>query len=100
MTRRARIPIHLLLIVAIFCTVAVCLKSDDATWAGIVSSDPDLELVAFEPTSFLDGENYEALEFGDLFSGHKWMPRLYLLSHLLSFSQISSLKQGQPILRC
>jgi len=99
MTRMARIP-NLLLIMAIFCTVAVCLKSDDAKWADIVSSDPDFQVIALEPTSFLDGEDYKALHFGDLFSEYKWMPRLYLLSPHLSFYQISSLKQGHPILRC
>lgn len=100
MTRIARISTHLLLIVAISCTVAVYLKSDNAKYAGAVSSDPDLQLIALEPTFFLDGEDYKTLHLGDLFSEYKWMPRLYLLSPLLSFSQISSLKQGQPILRC
>ena len=100
MTRKARIPIHLLLIVAIFCTVAVYLKSADAKWSDVVSSDQDLQVVALEPTSFWEGEDYKALHFGDLFCEYKWMSRFYLLSPLLSFSQISSLKQGQPILRC
>jgi hypothetical protein len=94
-----RVPIHLLLIVAIFCAVAVCVKSDDATWAD-VSSDPDLQVIALEPTSFLDGEDCKAAHFGDSFSGYKWILRLYLVSPQLSFSQRSSLKQGQPILRC
>lgn len=100
MTRIARIPIHLLLIVAIFCTVAVYLESDNVKCADVVSSDPDLQVIASEPTSFLDGEDYKTLHFGDLFRECKGMPRLYLLTPLLSFSQISSLKQGQPILRC
>jgi hypothetical protein len=100
MTRMTRVPIHLLLIVAIFCTVAVYVKSDDATWTAVVSSDPDLQVIALEPTSFLDGEDYKALHFGDSFSGYKWILRLCLVSPHLSFSQISGLKQGQPILRC
>jgi len=99
MTRMARIP-YLLLIVAISCAVAVYSESDDAKSSDVVSADPDLQVIALEPTSFLDGEDYRALHFGDLFSEYKWMPRLYLLSPHLSFSQISSLKKGQPILRC
>jgi len=78
----------------------VYLKFDDATCADGFSPDPDLQVIALEPTFFLDGEDHKALHFGDLFSEYKWMPRLYLLSPLLSFSPISSLKQGQPILRC
>ena len=100
MTRMNRVPIHLLLIVAIFCTVAVYVKSVDTTGTDVVSSDPVLQVIALEPTSFLDGEGYRPLHFGDSFSGCKWILRLYLVSPHLSFSQISSLKQGQPILRC
>jgi len=99
MKRMTRIP-NLLLIVAFFFTVAVYLKSDDAKWADVVSADPDLQVIALEPTSFSDGEDHKAAHFGELFCEYKWMLRLYLLSPLLSFSQISSLKQGQPVLRC
>jgi hypothetical protein len=76
MTRMRRIPIPLLLIVAIFCSVAAYVKSDDAKWADLVSSGQDLQAIALEQIFFLEGEGYKALLLGDSFSGCKWMLRL------------------------
>jgi len=95
-----RIPIPLLLIVAIFCTAAAYVKSDDAKWADLASSGQDFQAIALEPIFFLDGEGHKALLLGDSFSGCKWMLRVYLGSPRLSFLVISNLKQRQPILRC
>lgn len=99
MKRMARIP-NLLVIVALFFAVSVYYRSDDVKSTDVVSANPDPQAIPLEPTSFSDGEDYEAAHFGELFCEYKWMSRLYLLSPFLTFSQISSLKQGQPVLRC
>lgn len=89
-----------LLIVAVLCTAAEYVKSDDAKWADVASSGPNLQVIALEPTSPFDGEESKAPQLGGSFGGFKWMPSLCLVSRHLPFFPIPNLKQRQPVLRC